>query len=167
MDPPGIVRDQESVPAGEQTEIVGATTSTPSEDKTNREPSSEVPSKHGRSLEKQSVPPGSGTSLFAGLKRRDADLPEGLPERSTLPHQDSKERSVAPALHPATSSLYMRNFKRPLHLPTLRAIAYARGTRPSTIEALTVGIDDEETRQLEEEPDLVEDDLKGALGLPG
>lgn len=28
---------------------------------------------------------------------------------------------AAPALHPATSSLYIRNFKRPLHIPSLRS----------------------------------------------
>ncbi|HEU5033172.1 MAG TPA: APC family permease, partial [Mycobacteriales bacterium] len=38
-----------------------------------------------------------------------------------------------------------------LHLPALRAIAYARGTRPSTLEALTVRLDDEETERLERE----------------
>jgi len=38
-----------------------------------------------------------------------------------------------------------------LHLPTLRALAYARGTRPSTIEALTVGIDADDTKRLREE----------------
>jgi amino acid transporter len=35
-----------------------------------------------------------------------------------------------------------------LHLPTLRAVAYARATRPDTLEALTVSVDDTETRQL-------------------
>jgi hypothetical protein len=38
-----------------------------------------------------------------------------------------------------------------LHLPTMRALAYARGTRPSSLEALTVGIDEEDTRRLEAE----------------
>ncbi|MDQ1748335.1 MAG: hypothetical protein QOD07_2598 [Frankiaceae bacterium] len=38
-----------------------------------------------------------------------------------------------------------------LHLPTMRALAYARGTRPSTIEALTVGIDVDDTNRLREE----------------
>jgi amino acid transporter len=38
-----------------------------------------------------------------------------------------------------------------LHLPTMRALAYARGTRPSTIEALTVGIDEHDTEQLQAE----------------
>ena len=35
-----------------------------------------------------------------------------------------------------------------LHLPTLRALAYARATRPDSIEALTVNIDTAETRAL-------------------
>ena len=35
-----------------------------------------------------------------------------------------------------------------LHLPTLRALSYARATRPDTIEALTVSIDTAETRAL-------------------
>jgi amino acid transporter len=35
-----------------------------------------------------------------------------------------------------------------LHLPTLRALAYARATRPDMLEAVTVGVDDAETRQL-------------------
>ncbi|EYT63681.1 DNA-binding protein [Dietzia sp. UCD-THP] len=35
-----------------------------------------------------------------------------------------------------------------LHLPTLRALAYARATRPDTIEALTVNIETAETRVL-------------------
>ncbi|MEO3757545.1 APC family permease [Mycobacterium sp. B14F4] len=35
-----------------------------------------------------------------------------------------------------------------LHLPTLRALAYARATRPDTLEAITVGVDDGETRAL-------------------
>jgi hypothetical protein len=35
-----------------------------------------------------------------------------------------------------------------LHLPTLRALAYARATRPDLLEALTVSVDDVETRAL-------------------
>ena len=36
-----------------------------------------------------------------------------------------------------------------LHMPTMRAVAYARGTRPSTLEAVTVRLDDEDTKKLE------------------
>ncbi len=35
-----------------------------------------------------------------------------------------------------------------LHLPTLRALAYARATRPDVLEALTVSVDEGETREL-------------------
>jgi amino acid transporter len=35
-----------------------------------------------------------------------------------------------------------------LHLPTLRALAYARATRPDALEAVTVSVDDAETRAL-------------------
>ncbi|HZA09115.1 APC family permease [Mycobacterium sp.] len=35
-----------------------------------------------------------------------------------------------------------------LHLPTMRALAYARATRPDTLEAITVNVDDAETREL-------------------
>ncbi|WP_326548889.1 APC family permease [Mycolicibacterium sp. ND9-15] len=35
-----------------------------------------------------------------------------------------------------------------LHLPTMRALAYARATRPDTLEAITVSVDDGETRAL-------------------
>jgi amino acid transporter len=38
-----------------------------------------------------------------------------------------------------------------LHRPTVRALAYARAARPSTLEAVTVNVDEDETRALQEE----------------
>ncbi len=38
-----------------------------------------------------------------------------------------------------------------VHLPTLRAVAYARATQPSYIEAVTVAVDAEESQRLREE----------------
>ena len=38
-----------------------------------------------------------------------------------------------------------------IHLPTLRALAYARATAPSSIEAVTVSVDPEETEALRQE----------------
>ena len=38
-----------------------------------------------------------------------------------------------------------------LHRPTLRAVAYARASRPHTLEAITVNVDPAETRNLQEE----------------
>ncbi len=35
-----------------------------------------------------------------------------------------------------------------VHMPTLRALAYARATRPDMLEAITVSVDDAETREL-------------------
>ncbi|MCW2886560.1 MAG: putative aminoacid/polyamine transporter, permease protein [Streptosporangiaceae bacterium] len=40
-----------------------------------------------------------------------------------------------------------------IHKPTLRALAYARATRPSTLEAITVAVDLEESSKLQEEWD--------------
>jgi amino acid transporter len=37
-----------------------------------------------------------------------------------------------------------------IHKPTLRALSYARATRPSTIEAVTVAVDPEESNELQE-----------------
>jgi amino acid transporter len=37
-----------------------------------------------------------------------------------------------------------------IHKPTLRALAYARATRPSTLEAITVSVDTQEAQQLQE-----------------
>ncbi|MBW8482220.1 APC family permease [Actinomadura parmotrematis] len=43
-----------------------------------------------------------------------------------------------------------------IHKPTLRALAYARATRPSTLEAVTVAVDAEESRRLQEEWDALD-----------
>jgi amino acid transporter len=40
-----------------------------------------------------------------------------------------------------------------IHKPTLRALAYARATRPSTLEAITVNVEAEETQALQDEWD--------------
>ena len=44
-----------------------------------------------------------------------------------------------------------------LHMPAMRAVAYAKGTRPSSLEAVTVRLDDEETEKLER--DWVQHDI--------
>ena len=57
-----------------------------------------------------------------------------------------------------------------LHLPTLRALAYARATRPSQLEAITVNVDEAETARLKEEwdrgrhPGAAD---RGGLAVPG
>ncbi|MEU8800142.1 APC family permease [Spirillospora sp. NPDC048819] len=43
-----------------------------------------------------------------------------------------------------------------IHKPTLRALAYARATRPSTLEAVTVAVDAEESQRLQAEWDALD-----------
>jgi hypothetical protein len=38
-----------------------------------------------------------------------------------------------------------------VHLPTLRALAYAQATRPDTLSAVTVNVDDADTRKIQQE----------------
>jgi len=38
-----------------------------------------------------------------------------------------------------------------VHMPTLRAVAYAQATRPDTLTAVTVNVDDKDTRTIQEE----------------
>jgi hypothetical protein len=40
-----------------------------------------------------------------------------------------------------------------IHKPTLRALAYARATRPSVLEAITVNVEPEDTKALQQEWD--------------
>ena len=135
-----LVREGDGVPEGEQSTSVHATSTVSPVGNRAEEPMTEPPRKPPQSPEKQSVQHGPGTSLSAGQKNKDPSLPpisppskaRGLgtvPNQSTLLDLDAGERAITPALHPATSSLYMRNFKRPLHLPTLRAhlVKIARG----------------------------------------
>jgi amino acid transporter len=55
------------------------------------------------------------------------------------------ERGVLPARNHAVILVSK------LHLPTLRAVSYARATRPDTITAVTVNVDDSDTRALQQE----------------
>jgi amino acid transporter len=57
----------------------------------------------------------------------------------------------APVTLPASNHAIVLVSK--LHLPTLRALAYARATRPSRLEALIVDVDEAETLRLKEEWD--------------
>jgi amino acid transporter len=57
----------------------------------------------------------------------------------------------APVTLPASNRAIVLVSK--LHLPTLRALAYARATRPSRLEAITVNVDEGETLRLREEWD--------------
>ncbi|KIV76874.1 hypothetical protein PV11_08725 [Exophiala sideris] len=63
---------------------------------------------------------------------RDVDHPQPEPPRRSTEPAD--ERDVPPAIHPATSSLYIRNFKRPLHIPSLRSHIVSLAKSPSSAD---------------------------------
>ena len=70
-------------------------------------------------------------------------------------HYDHVAAELAPAEE--TPMLPARNHAVVLvskvHLPTLRALAYAQGTRPDTLTAVTVNVDDADTRRIQAEWD--------------
>jgi len=73
--------------------------------------------------------------------------------RGIRSHYERVRRELAAAEEPAT--LPSRNHAvilvSKVHQPTLRAVAYARATRPDTLTAVTVNVDPAETRALQEE----------------
>jgi amino acid transporter len=79
-----------------------------------------------------------------------------LTMRAIRGHYDSVARELEP---PVTEQVTLPASNRAivlvskLHLPTLRALAYARATRPSHLEAITVNVDEAETQRLKEEWD--------------
>ncbi len=62
--------------------------------------------------------------------------------RELAERADAEEQTVLPSRNHALVLVSK------LHLPTQRAVAYARATRPDTLEAVTVSVDEAETRQL-------------------
>ena len=62
--------------------------------------------------------------------------------RELTPHDDEQREIVLPSRNHAV--VLVSN----MQLPTLRALSYARATRPDVLEALTVNVDDAETRKL-------------------
>lgn len=70
-------------------------------------------------------------------------------------HYDQVARELTPTDQPAV--LPARNhcvvLVSKVHLPTLRAVAYAKATRPDTLTALTVNVDPADTRTLQAEWD--------------
>ena len=70
-------------------------------------------------------------------------------------HYDHVATELAPAeeapLLPARNHAVVLVSK--VHMPTLRALAYAQGTRPDTLTAVTVNVDDADTRRIQQEWD--------------
>lgn len=65
-------------------------------------------------------------NLFSAPSKR-----EGSPPRQ-LPQVDNEDRVVSPAVHPATSALYIRDFMRPLNPGNLRDFLAALASPPDT-----------------------------------
>lgn len=63
------------------------------------------------------------------------EMPVDNSRSTSSPRDVSEERDVSPAVHPATSSIYIRNLKRPLHIPTLRnhIVSLAKSPEPITV----------------------------------
>jgi len=72
-------------------------------------------------------------------------------------HYDAVARELAVAEDGETVMLPSRNHAiilvSKIHKPTLRAVAYARASRPSTLEAVTASVDEAESRGLQREWD--------------
>ena len=67
-------------------------------------------------------------------------------------HYDTRRRGAAGGGASADRTMPARNHAMvlvsKLHMPTLRALSYAKATRPDVLEAVTVNVDDDDTRQL-------------------
>ncbi|KAK5052077.1 hypothetical protein LTR84_002881 [Exophiala bonariae] len=59
-------------------------------------------------------------SVLPQATSADTEMADNKPRSVSPSREMSEERDVSPAIHPATSSIYIRNLKRPLHIPTLR-----------------------------------------------
>ena len=66
--------------------------------------------------------------------------------RAELAEEETKGRMLPSRVHAIV-------LVSKVHKPTLRALAYARASRPSVLEAVTVTVDPDETRKLQEEWD--------------
>jgi amino acid transporter len=66
-------------------------------------------------------------------------------ERVSAELQPTDERPVLPSRNHAVVLISK------VHLPTLRALAYAQATRPDTLTAVTVNVDDKDTRAIQAE----------------
>jgi hypothetical protein len=64
--------------------------------------------------------------------------------------QELDPDDVLPVLPPRNHAVVLVS---KVHLPTLRAVAYAQATRPDTLTALTVNVDESDTRRIQNEWD--------------
>lgn len=70
-----------------------------------------------------------GAEYTSDIKQGGEEKFAGTQEQQSRPTPVTEDRMTEPAVHAATRSLYMRNFKRPLNVPSLRShvLAIAQG----------------------------------------
>ena len=107
------------------------------EQKVGRSSASHSPIRQERPHQEDDQLPDAGQeeqrSLLKSTARSKPLSPNLLRRRSPSPPKlpTNEDRVVTPALHAATSSLYIRNFKRPLHIPSLRSHISAVAASPN------------------------------------
>ncbi|GGK72727.1 DNA-binding protein [Sphaerisporangium melleum] len=79
--------------------------------------------------------------MMRGIRRHYDNVADEL----TVPEDAQVDESMLPARNHTIVLLSK------IHKPTLRALSYARATRPSSLEAISVAVDAEEARQLQRE----------------
>ncbi|KAL8926174.1 MAG: hypothetical protein Q9208_003077 [Pyrenodesmia sp. 3 TL-2023] len=134
-------------PAVEETEVSGRTqpAETPAEDMPPIQAAAETLNEASEEpteepAEQASAPTGPTTApLESPAKRSPSDArfknilpPSTRRDTSPAPTTDPLDRTVTPALHPATTALYIRNILRPLHVENLRDHLLSLAT-PSSI----------------------------------
>jgi len=80
------------------------------------------------------------TSLFAVMK--------GIRRHYDVVARELASQEIQPSEMVLPSRNHAIVLVSKLHMPTFRALSYARATRPDVLEAITVNVDDSETRQL-------------------
>ncbi len=137
-------------PEHQKTEVDGRTppTEIPAEDvpadiaaaETLKEASQEPEKEPSRQAPESTEPTGPSTAPQESPAKRspsDARFKNILPpltrrDTSPAPTTDPLDRTVTPALHPATTALYIRNILRPLHVDNLRDHLLSLATSSST-----------------------------------
>ena len=84
-------------------------------------------------------------AAMAGHLPGDAGHPPAL--RPVAPELDPADERAGAARRATTPSCWFSK----VHQPTLRAVAYAQATRPDTLTALTVNVDEADTRRIQAE----------------
>lgn len=127
----------EEAPRIEDCEVQPSDRDQKEEQKVGRSSASRSPTRRARAQQEDDHLPDAAQeeqrSLPKPTARSKPHSPNLLKRRSPSPPKlpTNEDRIVTPALHAATSSLYIRNFKRPLHIPSLRSHISAVAASPN------------------------------------